>query len=147
MHYRVFISILSLHPLDASGIPCAVTINMSPDTAKCPLEGKMALRPPLQSPPVAYSLHCSLPFLSSFRQLHETRWPPILSLYHTIKSYLPNKIVSFLISGNCFSMVSSKDSGIEHVSRNPVKMHLSAHFFTHSINKHPLSASLYQALY
>lgn len=43
-------------------------------------------------------------------------------------SYHPNQIVSFLMAGNCFSMVSSKDSCMEQTSRNSVKVHFFSFF-------------------
>lgn len=53
------------------------------------------------------------------------------------------------MAGNCFSMVSSKDSYIEQTSRDSVKVHFFflLVFFIHSLKKHLLSAFMYQALF
>lgn len=61
--------------------------------------------------------------------LHETRGPPVLQLYHTMIPSLLNKIVSFLMAGHCLSVVSSEDSRLGQTSGNLVKVHFFAHFF------------------
>lgn len=78
--------------------------------------------------------------------LHETRGPPVLQLYHTMIPSLLKKIVSFLMAGNCLSVVSSKDSCLGQTSGNLVNVCFFAHFFS-SIHSKSICKGPYQVLY